>query len=244
MLKSWFTVVVCTTLCCAVALADDYDERADAIMDTFSEDDIIGQMTQLHIDMVLTEDLQVDEDKVREYGKLRVGSYMSSPFNTGPRNGTYMWKVDDRRKRITRIQEISMEENGGHPIVYGVDSVHGANWVKGAVLFGQQINGGASFNRDLVYEMGRITGRDSEAAGMPWVFGPILGISRSPLWARTFETFGEDPYLSSVLGDAIIRGLQSNNNTAACMKHWIAYTKAPTGHDKEGAQLCSGSWSD
>ncbi|ETI42746.1 hypothetical protein L917_11680 [Phytophthora nicotianae] len=240
MLKSWFIPAVYAALCRgahSTVLADKWDERADAIMATFTEADIIGQMTQLHINMVLTDDLQVDEDKVREYGKLRVGSYMSSPFTAGPRNGTYTWTVDEWRERITKIQDISMEENGGHPIVYGVDSVHGANWVEGAVLFGQQINGGASFNPDLVYEMGRVTGRDSEAAGMPWVFGPILGISRNPLWARTFETFGEDPYLNSVLGDAIIRGLQSNNHTAACMKHWIAYTKTPSGHDKDAAQV-------
>ncbi|KAG6948676.1 hypothetical protein JG688_00014995 [Phytophthora aleatoria] len=114
-------------------------------MATFTEDDIIGQMTQLYINMVLTDGLQIDEDK-------------------------------------------------------------------GGVLFGQQINGRASFNPDLVYEIGRITGRDSEA-------------------------FGEDTYLNSVLGDAIIRGLESNNYTAACMKHWIAYMKTPSGHDKEAVQL-------
>ncbi|KAG3232157.1 hypothetical protein PI124_g22755 [Phytophthora idaei] len=58
-----------------------------------------------------------------------------------------------------------------------------------------------------------------------------------PLWARTFEAFGEDTYLNSVLGDAIIRGLESNNYTAACMKHWIVYMKTPSGHDKEAVQL-------
>ncbi|KAG3067250.1 hypothetical protein PC122_g17420 [Phytophthora cactorum] len=82
----------------------------------------------------------------------------------------------------------------------------------GGVLFGQQINGRASFNPDLVY-------------------------LAHPLWVRTFEAFGEDTYLNSVLGDAIIRGLESDNYTAACMKHWIAYMKTPSGHDKEAAQL-------
>eukprot|EP00644_Phytophthora_capsici_P011939 jgi/Phyca11/15234/fgenesh1_pg.PHYCAscaffold_12_\ len=239
MLKSWFTAVVCTALGLTaqqgtlLVSADQWDERADAIMATFTDDDIIGQMTQIDINQLLTDDNKVDDDKVRAYAKMRVGSYLTSPFNNGPVNGTYMWTADEWREVITRIQEITMEENGGHPMVYGVDSVHGAIFVKDAVLFGQQINGGASFNPDLVYEQGRITGRDTEASGVPWVFGPILGISRNPLWARTFETFGEDPHLNSIMGDAIIRGLQSNNHTAACMKHWIT----PSGHDKDAVTV-------
>ncbi|KAG6950072.1 hypothetical protein JG688_00014341 [Phytophthora aleatoria] len=243
MLKSWLTAVLCTALGLAtqqgtpLVSADQWDERADAIVATFTDDDIIGQMTQIDINQLLTEDNKVDDDKVRAYAKMRVGSYLTSPFNNGPVNGTYMWTADEWREVITRIQEITMEENGGHPMVYGVDSVHGAIFVKDAVLFGQQINGGASFNPDLVYEQGRITGRDTEASGVPWVFGPILGISRNPLWARTFETFSEDPHINSVMGDAIIRGLQSNNHTAACMKHWIVYPKTPSGHDKDAVTV-------
>ncbi|TYZ66293.1 hypothetical protein PybrP1_007179, partial [[Pythium] brassicae (nom. inval.)] len=149
----------------------------------------------------------------------------------------YGWTATEWRAVISRIQELSMKNNGGHPIVYGVDSVHGAVYVSNAVLFGQQINGAASFNPDLVKEMGRVTGRDTEAAGMPWIFGPILEVSQNPLWARTYETFGEDPYLVSVMGDAVIRGLQSNNATAACMKHFVGYSKTPTGHDRDGVTL-------
>ncbi|EEY68574.1 glycoside hydrolase, putative [Phytophthora infestans T30-4] len=166
--------VLCTALGVAVqqgaplVSADQWDERADAIVATFTDDDIIGQMTQIDINQLLTEDNKVDDDKVRAYAKMRVGSYLTSPFNNGPVNGTYMWTADEWREVITRIQEITMEENGDHPMVYGVDSVHGAIFVKDAVLFGQQINGGASFNPDLVYEQGRITGRDTEASGVPW----------------------------------------------------------------------------
>ncbi|GMF17383.1 unnamed protein product [Phytophthora lilii] len=101
-----------------------------------------------------------------------------------------------------------MEENGGHPIVYGMDAVHGSALLTDTVFFGQQINGGASFNPDLVYEHGRVTARDALAAG---------------------ETFGEDPHLAAVMGDAIVHGLQSNNQTAACLKHWIAYSWGETG---------------
>ncbi|KUF66803.1 Beta glucosidase [Phytophthora nicotianae] len=217
--------------------ADQWDDRADEIVDSFSTEDLIGQMAQIDISVLMTDDLELDEEIVRKYAKMRVGSYLNSPLTNGPKNGTYLWTAEKWREVVTRIQEITMEENGGHPMIYGVDSVHGAIFVRGATLFGQQINAAASFRPDLVYEQGRITARDTLAAGIPWIFGPILGISRNPLWPRTFETFGEDPYLDSVMADAIVRGLQSNGSTAACMKHWIVYTKTPTGHDKDAVTV-------
>ncbi|RLN67369.1 hypothetical protein BBJ28_00023746 [Nothophytophthora sp. Chile5] len=243
MLKSWFAVMCCAALGLSThsavqyVAADEWDDQADSIIASLSTEDLIGQMAQIDISVLMTDDLELDEDVVRKFAKLRVGSYLNSPLTNGPINGTYLWTATKWREVVTRIQEITMEENGGHPMIYGVDSVHGAIFVEGATLFGHQINGAASFNPDLVYEQGRITGRDTEAAGIPWIFGPILGISRNPLWPRTFETFGEDPYLAGVMGDAIIRGLQSNNNTAACMKHWIVYTKTPTGHDKDAVTV-------
>ncbi|KAG7394066.1 hypothetical protein PHYBOEH_005872 [Phytophthora boehmeriae] len=241
MLNSWFTVVFCAILSsvpvCKCFAAGQWDERADAIIDSFSTEDLIGQMAQIDISAVMTDDLELDENVVRKFAKMRVGSYLNSPLTNGPINGTYTWTAEKWREVVTRIQEITMEENGGHPMIYGVDSVHGAIFVRGATLFGQQINGAASFRPDLVYEQGRITARDTLAAGIPWVFGPILGISRNPLWPRTFETFGEDPYLDAVMADAIIRGLQSYGSTAACMKHWIVYTKTPSGHDKDAVTV-------
>ncbi|KAF4323714.1 hypothetical protein BBO99_00000862 [Phytophthora kernoviae] len=220
-------------------LGDDvYDSQAQAIVDGFDVAQVLGQMTQINIDQVLNSDKSLNEDSVRTYAKMNVGSYLNSPWSGVLEDTTkWGWNATEWRKVVTRIQEITMEENGGHPMVYGLDSVHGAIYVSGAVIFGQEINAGASFNPDLVYEMGRITGRDTEAAGIPWVFGPILDLSQNPLWARTYETFGEDPYLCSVLGDAIIRGLQSNNQTAACMKHFVGYSKTPTGHDRDGVTM-------
>jgi beta-glucosidase len=240
MLKSWFTAVFCAALGLSAhqyVAADQWDARADEIVDSMTSADLIGQMAQIDISVLMTDDLELDEDVVRKYAKLRVGSYLNSPLTNGPINGTYLWTAEKWREVVTRIQEITMEENGGHPMIYGVDSVHGAIFVRGAAIFGQQINGAASFRPDLVYEQGRITARDTLAAGIPWIFGPILGISRNPLWPRTFETFGEDPYLDSVMADAIVRGLQSNGSTAACMKHWIVYTKTPSGHDKDAVTV-------
>ncbi|RLN43891.1 hypothetical protein BBJ28_00022797, partial [Nothophytophthora sp. Chile5] len=244
MLKSWLTAVCCTALSLAVhnggqfVAADEWDSQVDSIMANFTTEDIVGQMTQIAAYGLINSTYELDEDTVREYAKLHVGSYLSPPMSIlGEVDGSYGWTTSQMRDFVTRIQEIAMEENGGHPMIYGTDAVHGNALLLDTVFFGQQINGAASFNPDLVYEQGRITGRDTEAAGIPWVFGPILGISHNPLWPRTYETFGEDPHLAAVMGDAIVRGLQSNNHTAACMKHWIAYSWTPTGHDKDGVTM-------
>ncbi|GMF38950.1 unnamed protein product [Phytophthora fragariaefolia] len=244
MLTSWTASLSCIAALFALpvgtharALGDDvYDSQAQAIVDGFSIAQVLGQMTQINIGQVLNSDYSLNEDSVRTYAKLNVGSYLNTPWGSEI-NGKWGWNATEWRAIVTRIQEITMEENGGHPMVYGIDSVHGAIYVSGAVIFGQEINSGASFNPDLVYDVGKITGRDTEAAGIPWVFGPILDLAQNPLWARTYETFGEDPYLCSVLGDAIIRGLQSNNQTAACMKHFVGYSKTPTGHDRDGVTM-------
>lgn len=242
MFRSWLPALCCCAVLASksiasVAAADAWDAKADEIVNAFTVDDILGQMTQINIDNLLKVDSTLDEDKVREYAKLRVGSYLNSPFAGGSKNGKYGWTATEWRQVMARIQAISMAENGGHPIVFGIDSVHGANYVSNAVMFGQQINGAASFNPDLVYEMGRVTGRDTEAAGIPWIFGPILELAQNPLWSRTYETFGEDPYLVSVMADSVIRGLQSNSATAACMKHFVGYSKTPQGHDRDGVSI-------
>ncbi|KAG7399860.1 hypothetical protein PHYBOEH_007721 [Phytophthora boehmeriae] len=223
----------------AATAADDIalDAKAQSIVDSFTMDKVIGQMTQIDISLVINpKDNTLNEDYVRAYAQQYVGSYLNTIWDE-PMKDKFGWNASEFRAVVGRIQEITMEENGGHPMLYGLDSVHGANYVDGAVIFPQQINSGASFNPDLVYELGRITARDTQAAGIPWVFGPILEISQNPLWSRTYETFGEDPYMTSVMGEAIVRGLQSYNQTAACIKHFIGYSKTPTGHDRDNVVM-------
>eukprot|EP00644_Phytophthora_capsici_P005730 jgi/Phyca11/97806/e_gw1.2.566.1 len=239
MLKKWLLAVCCAAVGLVAASTDDLDARANSIVENFNAEQVVGQLAQVAIFSVLNEDYSLNEDLVRYYAKLHVGSFLTTPFTNGANKltGAVGWDVAEWRDIITRIQEIVMEENNGIPMIYGIDSVHGAGFILNTTLFGAQINGAASFNPDLVYEMGRVTGQDTQAAGIPWVFGPILEISSNPLWPRTYETFGEDPHLVSVMADAVIRGLQSNNQTAACMKHFVAYSKTPTGHDKDSVQI-------
>ncbi|GMF31920.1 unnamed protein product [Phytophthora fragariaefolia] len=243
MLKSWLPAVCYTALSVAVfnggfAVADEWDARVDEIMANLTDVGLVGQMTEIASYGLLNSTYQLDEDVLRGFAKYHVGSYLSPPMSVlGEVDGKWGWTTAEMRAFIQRIQEITMEENGGHPMIYGTDAAHGNAMVMDTVYFGQQINAAATFNPDLVYEQGRITARDTLAAGIPWVFDPVLDIMHNPLWPRVYETFGEDPHLVSVMGVAITRGIQSYPEAAACMKHWIAYTWNPTGHDKDGATM-------
>ncbi|KAE9305958.1 Lysosomal beta glucosidase [Phytophthora fragariae] len=200
---------------------------------------MLGQMAQLDVSTILHRNRTLNRAIVHEHARLNIGSYLNTPgaeLNDSNPNSTHNFSPREWRELITEIQDI-YAAHGSHPILYGLDSVHGANYVGGATLFGQQLNAAATFNPNLVYDMGRITARDTAASGIPWLFAPILEISQNPLWARTFETFGEDPHLVSVMADAIVRGIQSNGTTAACMKHIIGYSKTPTGHDRAGVTI-------
>ncbi|KAH9167626.1 hypothetical protein AeNC1_018120, partial [Aphanomyces euteiches] len=179
---------------------EECDEKAHEIVYDMTTEELIGQMTQLDIATILNHDRTLNETKVEQFAKLHVSSYFNSPYARG--------SLGDK------IQHIHAKHSK-HPILYGVDSVHGANYVTKAVMFPQQINAGASFNRDLVQSMGHIAGRDTEAAGIPWIFGPILDVQSAKIWPRVYETFGEDPYLVTEMGHAIVHGLQDNNTIAA-----------------------------
>ena len=105
------------------------------------------------------------------------------------------------------IQEVAQEE-GIPPIIYALDHVHGANYVRGGTIFPQQINMASTFNVELAHDCGRIMGKDTKAVGVQWLFAPILDLHQQPSWSRTYETFGEDPYLLSKMGRAVIEGMQ------------------------------------
>ncbi|GJJ69502.1 beta-glucosidase [Entomortierella parvispora] len=203
--------------------------------------ELAGQMTQIQIELLIGNDGELDMGKVqywiREWG---VGSFLDTPSNHGGRYISY--SAIRFAKVVDAIQKVALENGKRVPIIYGLDSVHGANYVDGAVLFPQEIGLAATFNTTLAYEAGRITARDTRAAGIPWVFAPILDIAVHKLWPRVYESFGEDPHVVATMGSAIIRGLQGDYKTdrsrvAACMKHFIGYSASRNGQDKSSAWI-------
>ncbi|KAG0372035.1 hypothetical protein BGX24_000836 [Mortierella sp. AD032] len=235
------------TLSSSAALSEDYappgplrnvDEDIQQLAEKMSLRELAGQMTQIQIGMLLDSEGELDRRKVEYWvGEWGVGSFLDTPTNHG---GKYLAYSAKRFAKI--IQEVAMSTGKRIPMIYGLDSVHGANYVDGAVLFPQQIGLAATFNTTLAYEAGRITAKDTRAAGIPWVFAPILDVAVHKLWPRVYESFGEDPYVASLMGSAVIKGLQGNykkdrTRVAACMKHFIGYSGSRNGQDKSSAWI-------
>ncbi len=130
--------------------------------------------------------------------------------------------------------------------MYGVDAIHGVNYTVGGTLFPQELATAATFDPEFARLCGEVTAYELRASSIPWNFSPVLDLGRQPLWSRFFETFGEDPYLVTQMGNAIVAGYQGtpteekqidNYHVAACLKHFLGYSNSKTGKDRTPIQM-------
>lgn len=212
--------------------------RVDALLAKMTLEEKVGQMTQLTISALaadkarqLPDRIVLDSAKLREALVTRhIGSLLNVLDGALPLDG---W-----RALIKQVQDVAVTETRlGVPVLYGLDFVHGANYTRGGTIFPHNIGLAATFDPALVREAGEVTGRDALAAGMPWVFAPVLDVGRQPLWPRFYETFGEDPYLGARLGRAAVEGIQESGRVSASMKHYVAYSGPRSGRDRTPADL-------
>ena len=148
---------------------------------------------------------------------------------------------------VNDIQRYALDNSRlGIPIIYGVDGVHGHNNLSDATMVPHQIGLGATFDRKLARRLGRRTGTDVRATGIPWDFAPVLDTQRDIRWGRSYEPFGEDPLVNGILGAATIKGLQGRDISApdavaATAKHFIGYSAPDNGHDRTDATITPSS---
>ena len=134
--------------------------------------------------------------------------------------------------RKNEMQRIAVEESRLRiPLLFGRDVIHGHR-----TIFPIPLGQAASWNPELVKKAARVAAREAASNGIHWTFAPMLDITRDPRWGRVAETLGEDPYLASQLGAAMVKGFQGDslNNPdtiAACAKHYIGYGAAEGGRD-------------
>lgn len=142
---------------------------------------------------------------------------------------------------IKTIQDSALTKSRlGIPVLYGIDNIHGANYVNGSTMFPHQIAIAATWNTELSRRSAEITSYESRAASLPWNFNPNADVAMSPLWGRIAESFGEDPYLISEMVKAYLKGsqekgLQDSTSTAVCVKHYIGYGAGRNGKDRANA---------
>lgn len=223
-----------------VARAAQPNPDVDQLLAKLSLDEKIGQMVQLDLMTVTVKNsspIKLDEAKLREaVVKHGVGSFINNGLGRALSiaEWTYVLKT---------IQDMIRAETPNKvPMIYGIDSIHGATYVLDATLFPQQIAMAATRNPALMQRSAEISAAETRAAGLRWTFAPVLDVGRHPVWARFAETFGEDPFLASVFGVAAVRGFEGKDlsaptSVAACLKHYIGYSFPLTGKDRSPALI-------
>ena len=211
--------------------------RVDSLLARMTLEEKVGQLTQLTVGVFTTRDTP-HRDSIRlDTAKLREGivhRHIGSILNVEQAALT----VEGWHAAIRQIQQMAMRETRlGIPILYGIDFVHGASYLRGGTIFPQNIALAATFDTALARRAGEITGGEAYASGLAWNFAPVLDVGRQPLWPRFYETFGEDPWLASLFGARQVAGMQSGGRVAATMKHYLGYSNPRSGHDRTPAYM-------
>ena len=193
-------------------------------------------MVQLTSETFCTDGL-VDTAKVRHLVReYKIGSFLNMiGVSSRPRAIT--------AEQIKKIQDITMDELG-IPMIYGLDMIHGATYLDDATFYPQEVNLAATFDRSYANMMGKVIAYESRAAMTPWVFSPVMDLSRNPCWPRVWESWGEDPYLQSEMSVAETVGAQGHDpnhigleNVAVSIKHYLGYGATASGKDRTPAYV-------
>lgn len=216
------------------------EAKVTSLLGRMTLEEKVGQMTELSLE-AFSLPLKDGEPNRLDPAKLerlivtyKVGSLINS--------NVHAHSLDNWHEMLNQIQDEVQKTRLKIPVLYGLDSIHGANYVLGATLFPNAISTAMTWNPALAERAGAISAAQTRAAGVPWNFYPVLDIGRQPLWPRFWETYGEDVHLATTLGLAYIKGMQgadltADDKVAACLKHYAGYSLPANGRDRTPAIL-------
>ena len=238
-------ITICLLAVGLVSVADAKKELArqdaDWQLQRMTLEEKIGQMMQLVTDIFGTNDTQgvfhIDRAKADTlFSKYKIGSILNAPNTCAPT--TQQWE-----EIIGDIQKLSMKYIG-IPCVFGLDQNHGSTYTQGGTLFPQNINVGATFNRDIALKSAEATAYETRAVSVPWTFSPTIDLGRDARWPRIWENFGEDCYVNAEMGRMQTLGFQGNDpkhidqqHVAVSLKHYLGYGVPWSGKDRTPAYI-------
>lgn len=199
----------------ALAQVDPIEERVESLLSKMTLEAKIGQMHQINT-----------RGGVERLGKLAAEGSIGSILN----------EIDPAI--INEVQRIAIEESEfGIPLIVARDVIHGFK-----TIFPIPLGQAATFNPSIVEQGARVAARETSSVGIRWTFAPMIDVSRDPRWGRIAESCGEDPYLNSIMGAAMIKGFQGDDlsdpsSIAACAKHFVGYGAAEGGVDYNSTNI-------
>jgi beta-glucosidase len=222
---------------------DPLDKRVEELLSRMTLEEKIGQMTQINITMIMSDSVrehydsvtafQLDTAKLINYiTQYHIGSFLNGRGVEASSWFNYLGELTRMNMKYSRLKI---------PIIYGVDHVHGSNYLKEGTIFPHNINIASTFDTVFARQMGEVTVSETAGLGHNWIFAPVMDLGRNKFWGRYYETFGEDPYLASRMGGAFIRGIQQSKagayKASACAKHFIGYSDPKSGWDRSPAEI-------
>lgn len=217
------------------------EAKVDQTLKKLTLEEKVGQMMEIVIDLLGANDndgvFYIDEHKADSiFSHYKVGSILNAPNTCAPT--AKQWE-----KYMAQIQKLSMKRMGV-PCIFGLDQNHGSTYTQGGTLFPQNINVAATFNREIARRSAEATAYETRAVSVPWTYSPTVDLGRDARWPRIWENFGEDCYLSSEMGKAMVYGFQGEDpnhidqyHIATSMKHFMGYGVPWTGKDRTPAYI-------
>lgn len=216
------------------------EKKIDELLSQMTIEEKIGQMTQLNNSTIVTEsnwgagsDLsittKVDTSKLGKIlRKYYVGSFLNGIAETPETWHQFYKDIQEYNLKVSRLKI---------PIIYGVDHMHGPNYLQGGTIFPHAINTAATYNNQFPADMAHVTATEAADLGHLWLFAPVLDVARTPLWGRFYETLGESPYVSKTMASIFIKTIQNEPDIApykmtATAKHFLGYSDPKYGFDR------------
>ena len=202
-------ISACTGTSAEAPDKSDVEGRIEALLSQMTLEEKIGQLNQLT-------GVGCQPARIQEIRSGSVGSILN--------------EVDP--DTVNALQREAVENSRlGIPLLIARDVIHGFK-----TIFPIPVGQAATWNPALVEEGARIAADEASSVGVRWTFSPMVDVSRDARWGRVAESFGEDPYLSGVLGVAMVKGYQTDdlsqpNTMAACVKHFVGYGASEGGKD-------------
>lgn len=221
----------------SIPLFAQHDVKVEALLKKMTLEEKVGQMAQFSIEIIADQKTFELNDSVlhRLLVDYKAGSILGTINNTS--HSKNFWCAMQKK-----IQEYCLKTRLKIPVLYGVDAIHGVNYTDKCTLFPQEIAMAATFNRSLVHREAEISAYETRASSVPWTFSPVLDLGIDARWPRIWETFGEDPYLTSAMAVEIVKGYQGNDpnnidkyHVSACAKHYLGYSVPVSGKDRTPA---------
>ena len=222
-------VIALAASCCKVDYKDPtapIEKRVESLLSQMTLEEKVGQMNQFcGVEHVSQKDKKAQTDNQDAQGFYPgINADTLRKWTKEGRIGSYLHVLT--AEEANELQALAMQSRLGIPLIFGIDAIHGNCLAPNNTSYPTSIGLASSFDPEMAYKIARQTALEMRAMNMHWTFNPNIDVARDARWGRSGETFGEDTYLVSQMGLALVRGYQGDmmggDDVLACIKHCIA----------------------